>query len=404
MTDVAVDTVRLRGPHARRLAAVAARALPTALDRALADVDDVHVDEVVVTLDLDVTAYDDETLAVLWADAIRTQVLAARPDPKPDAAPRTPMRHPTVTRALGPMDVLAGIRALGATGPGPGTILPRAVLMLADPLTARAVADVAGPDEWASLLRMLTRTLRLPGPDQNSPGQVPVAPADPAEAVPARLLPAPESTVPGAQELTADEADVATEQVELPYRPGAVLDVLDVLARLVDEHATTVEAAAVTRVAGLVLLYPWLAEHCRRAQDLHPGLDGLDVREAAVAAIIDSDDPALADDPLVGLLAGRRSPRPGGIRLPLPRREEVAESAVQLLMSFAALLPGFGRSSPGFVRDSWIARFGVVDVDRDPALLIAAAHPLDVVLARLPYPVGLIKLPWSPPLAVQFRS
>ena len=32
MTDVAVNTLRIRGPHARRLAAVAARALPAALD------------------------------------------------------------------------------------------------------------------------------------------------------------------------------------------------------------------------------------------------------------------------------------------------------------------------------------------------------------------------------------
>lgn len=89
--------------------------------------------------------------------------------------------------------------------------------------------------------------------------------------------------------------------------------------------------------------------------------------------------------------------------MPLPRQAEVAESAVHVLASFAALLPGFERSSPAYVRGSWITRLGVVDRDRDPVLLTAATRPLDVVLTQLPYPVGLIKLPWSPPLTVRFR-
>ncbi|WP_344254195.1 hypothetical protein, partial [Actinoplanes campanulatus] len=76
MTDVAVGTLRIRGPHAGRLARVAARMLPAALDRALADVDDVVVDRVEVRLAVDVDGCDDETLAVLWADAIRARVLA----------------------------------------------------------------------------------------------------------------------------------------------------------------------------------------------------------------------------------------------------------------------------------------------------------------------------------------
>ncbi len=77
MTDVAVDRLRIRGPGARRLAAVAARELPAALERALGDLDDVRLDTITVRLDLDPDEYDDTTLAVLWADAIRVQVLAA---------------------------------------------------------------------------------------------------------------------------------------------------------------------------------------------------------------------------------------------------------------------------------------------------------------------------------------
>jgi hypothetical protein len=387
---------------------VATRVLPAALGRSLADVGDVHVDEVVVRLDLDVTAYDDETLAVLWADAIRAQVLAARRDPAPNIASRSPSRAPARVQVPGPLDVLADLRALAATGAGRGTPLPRGILALADSGTARAVADAAGPQEWPSLLRMLTRTLRPPRPAR-PPSQVLAASADMAEAVPPHFLAAPEAARTGPEERMADGADAVREVAALPHdRPGAVLDVLAVLAELMDEHATAVDTAAVTRVAGLVLMYPWLAEHCRRAEDLHPGIDGLEVREAALAAIVDPDPDlalalALADDTLVGVLAGRRSPGPSRIRLSLPRGEDVAESAVRVLTSFTSLLPGFERSSPAFVRASWIARLGVVDADRDPALLTAATHPLDVVLTRLPYPVSLVKLPWSPPLAVRFR-
>ncbi|MGX4695373.1 contractile injection system tape measure protein [Streptomyces sp. JNUCC 63] len=402
MTDVAVDTLRLRGPHARRLAAVAARALPAALERALTDVGDVHVDEIVVELHVDVPAHDDETLAVLWADAIRAQVLAVRREPTPDSVCHTTARDPVGTRSAGPLDVLAALRALGAAGAGPGTPLPRAVLALADPGTARAVAEAAGAQEWASLLGVLSRALRLPEPG-GRPGAVPAAPVEGCKALAPDLLPAPEAARAGAENRTAKDIDATPEGTRLPGRPGELPDVLAVLARLVGEHSPAAETAAVSRVAGLALLYPWLAEHCRRAEDLHPGLDGREVREAALAAIADPDDPALADDPLVALLAGRGTAQPGRIRLPLPRSREVAESAVRVLTAFIALVPGFERSSPAFVRDSWITRLGIVDAERCPVLLTAAARPLDVVLARLPYPVGLIKLPWSPPLTVRFR-
>ncbi|MFG2825023.1 contractile injection system tape measure protein [Kitasatospora sp. NPDC048365] len=402
MTDVAVDTLRLRGPHARRLAAVAARTLPAALERALADVGEVRADEIVVRLHPDVTAHDDDTLAVLWADAIRAQVLALRHGLPPDTAARPPAAVPVGGPEPAPPDVLTAIRAYAATGPAAGTPLPRAVLALADPATAQAVAGAAGPHEWAALLRTLSRALRLPAPGRRA-GARPAAEGDRTESPHPNLPPAPAATATDAQQRATEKTDTSRERMRPAGLPSGVLDVVAALARLVDGQATHVEPAALTRAAGLVLLYPWLAEHCRLAEDLHPGPDGLDVREAALAAIVDPGDPALVDDPLVGTLAGRTSPRRGRTRRPLPRAEEVAESAVRVLTSFTALLPGFERSSPAYVRDSWIARLGVVDTDRSPVLLTAACRPLDPLLARLPYPVGLIKLPWSPPLTVRFR-
>ncbi|MET9461236.1 contractile injection system tape measure protein [Streptomyces canus] len=397
MTDVAVDTVRLRGPHARRLARVAARALPAALERVLEDVGDIRVDELVVRLDLDVTAYDDETLAVLWADAVRAQLMGVRRE-SASVVRRTSVGAPSGGRVPELPAVLAAVRAMCGSVPEPGMPFPSAVLELADSGTAQAVADAIGPDAWASLLRTLYHALRPPVPAQAT-GADSAASRDGADQLPP---PTPAATeADGTERRPMDEA--SSEGAELPCRPGEVLDVLAVLAQLVDERTAAVQSVAVTRGAGLVLLYPWLAEHCRRAEDLHPGLDGTAVREAALASLVDPGDPTLADDRLVRLLAGRTSPEPAVPRVPLPRQDEVAESAVQVLTSFAALLPGFERSSATYVRDGWIVRLGVLDHDLDPVLLTAAARPLDVLLTHLPYPVGLIKLPWSPPLTVRFR-
>lgn len=400
MTDVAVDTVRLRGPHARRLTRVAARALPAALERVLEDVGDIQVDELVVRLDLDVTAYDDETLAVLWADAVRAQLMGVRRE-SASVARRTSVGAPSGGRVPELPAVLAAVRAMCGSVPEPGMPFPSAVLELADSGTAQAVADAIGPDAWASLLRTLYLALRPPVPAQAT-GADSAAPRNGADQLPP---PTPAATeADGTGRRPKDEA--SSEGAELPCRPGEfpdVLDVLAVLARLVDERTAAVQSVDVTRGAGLLLLYPWLAEHCRRAEDLHPGLDGAAVREAALAALVDPGDPTLADDRLVRLLAGRTSPEPAVPRVPLPRQDEVAESAVQVLTSFAALLPGFERSSPAYVRDCWIVRLGVLDHDLDPVLLTAATRPLDVLLPHLPYPVSLIKLPWSPPLTVRFR-
>jgi hypothetical protein len=405
VTHVAIDTLRIRGPVARRLATVAARALPAALERALADVADVTVDTVEVMLELDPDDYDDETLAILWADAIRARVLAAG-----DAARSSGPHGPSAsTDPAGPApdaaDVLAAARLWLAARDGATDrpLLPGALLALGDGPTARMVAGAARPDEWSRLVAALGAVLPCTVGAGTPVDLVASAMADPAD------QPAP-PTVDMAPEAHAVEpaAEAGRPSVEPTLQPAdehGVLRTLSLLADLAPEPASAVDPAAITRAAGLVLLYPWLADHCRLAVELHPGLDALDVREAALAAVVDPDDRTLADDPLVALLAGRPDPRShrARTRIQLPGKHDVAESATRVLAAFAALLPGFERSTPAFVRQSWIARLGLLDPDRQPILLTAAIHPLDVMLPRLPYPVGLIKLPWSPPLSVRFR-
>ena len=404
MTDVAVDVLRLRGPGAQRLARVAATTLPAALDRALADVGDVRLDHVRVTLDLSVDDYDDETLAWLWADAIRTQVLAGGrgglvvAEAGVDAAP-----SPTAPSGRSTLDVVAAARRwVAASEPGPVDV-PAAVLALADPQSAAEARARMSEPEWLAVIAVLTSALA----SQTVPGREPPWP-DVWSVPPMLRAPGTDASVPD-----ADPAESLPGRRETPPPTGStgphheaeVLARLAAVAQVAPESGAPVALADLTRAAGLVLLYPWLADHCRRAEALHPALDPVDVREAALAAVADPDDPTLADDPLVRILAGRPLSHDVGprVRMPLSGAREIAGSAGGVLAGFAALLPGFERSSEAFVRASWVARAGLLDTDRDPVLLTAATHPLDVLLPRLPYPVGLLKLPWSPPVAVRFR-
>ena len=282
--------------------------------------------------------------------------------------------------------------------------MPAALLRLGDPETARAVATVLGPHEWSRLLSSLSSAL-APSPHhevglQARPGPNPAPGARAAPAAPWSV----EGTAPGTGRPTGHTAPLLPSAEE-SGRQRATLELLAALDDLMPPGSVVIDPAAVTRAAGLVLLYPWLPEHCRRTERLHPRLDPLDVREAALAALVAPDDPDLADDVLIGFLAGRADlvTRRDRTRVPLAHEGEVRESAAEVLASYVSLLPGFENSSAQFIRENWIARRGVLDLDRDPALLTAATHPLDVVLPRLPYPIGLLKLPWSPSLSVRFR-
>ncbi len=411
MTDVVVDTLRLRGTHAQRLARVAARALPAALERALADVDGREIASIRVVLDVDPADHDDETLAILWADRIRAEILAQPRTDRGGSAPR-PADLPPVLPSRD-VDLVMIARAWLALEVAEATAaVPAALLALGDPAVAGQVASELGAEDWAALVTTLRRAFPTrrtgvdPDVDDEPAGRPLDRPGDatgkPAGEVADTVVGPPPKA---ADEPSRDEArpDFQEPATEADLRQEDVLAVVQVLRELRAGDPTPLDPAVVTRAAGLVLLYPWLADHCRRAEELHPGLDAYDVREAALAAVL--DDASAADDPLVRFLAGRSDPFDPVVRdrFDLPSADEVAESAGRVVASFAALLPGFERSSPAFVRDAWLARLGVLDVGRDPVMLTAATHPLDVLLPLLPYPLGLLKLPWSGLLTVRFR-
>ncbi len=417
MTDVAVDRLRIRGPDARRLAAVAVRELPAALERSLGDLDDTRLDTITVRLDLDPGEYDDTTLAVLWADAIRVQVLAAggrtaRPAVGGMPGVRTPAGDTTWVPSPGwsPQDVAAAAADWLARPRAVEHLVPRPLLLLARPEVAASVALVLGDAQWSGLVARLRATLAgsarsatsgaapvdesvdvtrpAPTPDADTRGEPPTVrgPSDPA--------PQPAST-PDPRAEPGDGA-AAPELAELARH-------LDTLGDLVDENAGQVDLTTVTRAAGLALLWPWLADVCREALRSAPEGEPHWLRAHVLARVADPEDPGLLEDPLVRLLAGVPDDDLGTVPAPDTWLSTVDDSAERALAAFAGLLPGFGTSSPRFVRDQWVVRLGLLDATTTPAQLVAATHPLDVLLPKLPYPVSLFKLPWSPPISVRFR-
>ena len=125
--------------RARRLRDVAHRLLGAELDHALADLPDDRVDigELTVRLELDPTATDEHTLAVLWADLIRRELLRRIGPPEPDGAARD------LGLAKPAPDVDRAVPDARPTDPAAAALADLLQRMLATPLPL-AQADLRG--------------------------------------------------------------------------------------------------------------------------------------------------------------------------------------------------------------------------------------------------------------------
>ncbi len=142
---------------------------------------------------------------------------------------------------------------------------------------------------------------------------------------------------------------------------------------------------------GIVFLYPWLG-------DL---LDGAEESERLwlLGALVEPERAEPPADPLLRVLAGGDpAAEPFGTPRPAPGvRAAHASAANGTLAAFAALLPGFERSSSDFLRAHVLRREALLEPHPEGGFrLVLEPAPLDPVLVRLPYPLAAFRLPWAP--------
>ncbi|PUB17389.1 contractile injection system tape measure protein [Yoonia sediminilitoris] len=164
-----------------------------------------------------------------------------------------------------------------------------------------------------------------------------------------------------------------------------------------------------TDCAGLVLFHPFitllfdrleiekdkrgiLPEHLGRAAGV---LGGLVRAEAPV------DHPL---DPLERCLLGHTADTP------LPERAPLMASDLQLIDSLVlSVIERWGRlgsTSPGGLRETFVARSGLIDdSDAQSDVLTVSKGPFDMLLDGLPWSISPVALPWMPkPLIVKWRG
>jgi contractile injection system tape measure protein len=386
----------------RRLEAVARTALPAALDRRASGWRDRRLAGVAVRLDFDPRDHDDATVALLWADRIGAAVERTAPL-------TTPSVPPSAHEGVEPASVDDGDRVATATG--------RAAAAAARALVASALRGDAG-----ALVRL---TAALAEPGQRAPLLEALAPdealglADGLEALAAVAAAATEAGEPVGAAPAAEVAERAARREPAGRAPSdderrhlrAAATLL-----LGGAGAPAAPAAAAgaapsssllrTSCAGLVLAYPWLGALLADAVAARPTLDPVAARRLALAAIAGERHDAAppADDPLVRLLAGDDSSAAPAALAADPEPAQAAGAAAQLLGDLAAALPGFGASPPDYVRRELIVRAGTIDLAGDPIPVTLAPAPLDVVLAFLPYPLGIFRLGWTPPMTIRLRA
>jgi hypothetical protein len=403
----------------RRLEAVARGELPAALERTGLAPDDTDLDRVTVRLELDPDDYDDVTLATLWATWIRDAVEAAVGSA--GAAPgntTAQVEAADVHLANDPSadsdDLATTVRALvraGLAGRGEG-LVRLAQLVVGDPeKVVRFVLEAAGPGRLAQLAdgmrtwaRVATGARSIPGAGTSAhPPAVRSAIADDgrpivdaAQADPARVLRAAATDLLAAAGVASAGRDTTPRTQAGDRRP------VDTSHGGIAPRRRPID----TRVSGLGLLWPWLRAYLDHGAAGLEGRAAIRARRIALAALAAAtpDEASAWDlDPLVRLLAGDDVAGPTPEPAAFDRALGVAlrDRADGVLASFAQLLPGFAGSSAAFISREIVLGSGDVELRPDLVRLRIGRRALDPVIDRLPYPLGLIRLPWTPPIELR---
>jgi hypothetical protein len=380
-----------------RLESIARRHLPHALERSVPWAAVGAVEAVEVVLDVDPRDYDDVTLALLWADRIKQRLLAAPVPPASTGPAGSGLSH---AGGAGKRQVADPLRGEDAE-----TVALRA---FAGDETALAtlLAACSRPGGRSAVLDALDRTLRpfvvgLLDQREGAKGRTGEAPRTVTDSRSGRSA----NSAAALDRGQADEREPGeTAAASPPAGPPELREAESAAARKPphERARTEVGAAHLTRVGGLILLWPWLGAFLERATAEHADLDEVGVRRLAVARLVPELEDADRDD-LARFLSGDDLEQPAAPLDRLRLADEVGEAADDVLRAFAAMLPGFERSSLDYLRRELVRRPGLLDVDAEPARLALPPMPLDPVLAFVPYPLGIVRLPWTPALAIDLE-
>ena len=168
------------------------------------------------------------------------------------------------------------------------------------------------------------------------------------------------------------------------------------------------DAALSTGVSGLTLAAPFLPRLFERLGLL---ADRAFRDPAAQTRALDAlawlahgaASPARACGPLELLLCGAPTSRVGPP--PTPLDAEAAAVTNSLLTAIIAQWAALGHTSPEGLRETFIRREGLIAFDADGPRLRVAPGPFDMLLDRLPWPIGPVRLPWmAQPLRVRWRG
>lgn len=428
----------------RRMEQVARGPLPGALARALGDAD-VTIDRLEVPLDFELLDHDAETIAVLWADRIRVSLAAAvsRAPTAPGASsgsrarPAADAREDPAApgRAEAWPDVEAGrrlVRRIERAAPTALVALARALEASGPETLTRLWASLTVGDRTQVLRRLEAAAALVArgGPESRRPGAAPGhgsrggrAPAPASVGPPRAAAPTPTAWH---DTWRAVAAVVPAAPAGIPDRPPRdLLDAARDAARTTGAVPSAAAAVALhSESGGLVLLYPWLDAFLARARTTltatAPTLHPTDARRLALLRLVhgcaDTCDmhrcvvaQRVQHDPLVRLLAGYATdaatadltPHDDALHDDTVRR--LAGEADALLRTFAGVLPGFERSTPGYLRANLIARPATVEQLADGVHVRLPPAPLDALVARLPYPLGTFALGWTDPIHVHLE-
>jgi hypothetical protein len=421
LTDVVVERLRIacRAPQPlraealmlrSRLERVAHRYLPAALEGAVADAPDAGLGIVPVPLDFDPADYDDVTLALLWADRIRRVVLSASVRaPLPAQAVRAPDRllGDFAGEGEGLSDGYGGWAAIvrSALAGDAAALEELAYALERDGEAIEAAAELSRQQRGELAAQLESLALQL-ATELLGHGHVETHYEGPARAQSPVDVSA-DAWVRGSRNGNGSASHAAMlRRAAAQVRRAAAGRIASERPRAAErERAPTVGPSPTllsTTLGGLVLLYPWLGDFLAAACEEHRQLNPRAVRRLALARIA-PDVGSGASDPLLRFLAGDDPLEPATALAPLPDCDVADEAALGVLHAFAAVLPGFERSTPEFIRREFIIRYGVLATTSKPAELLADPMPLDLALAQLPYPIGLVQLAGAPFLAVRLE-